>query len=156
MAWRDSIEYWRKRVAPIAGAAVLLALAVALILFVPPRGAAASLGVLAGALLGYTLKSQARYPVQMAVLWAGAAVTADAAYARLNDLAPVTLANALTKIIDAFVKLAEPLIRGIGLTAADPRLKVAAVAPDFVWALILTLMATIAFGFPNTGRNYRA
>src|SRR5208283_4105738 len=79
MAWRDSIEYWRKRVAPIAGAAVLLALAVALILFVPPRGAAASLGVLAGALLGYTLKSQARYPVQMAVLWACAAVTADAA-----------------------------------------------------------------------------
>ena len=58
---------------------------------------------------------------------------------RLNDLAPVTVASAITKIIDAFIKLAEPLIRGLGLTAADPRVKVGAVAPDFVWALILTL-----------------
>ncbi len=156
MAWRDTIEYWRKRIAPFVSAAVLLALAVALILFAPARGAAASLGVLAGVLLGYALKSQARYPVQMAVLWVCIAVTADAAYARLNDQAPVTLANALTRIIDAFIKLAEPLIKGIGLTASDPRLKVDAVAPDFIWALILTLMAMIAIGFPNTGRNPRA
>ncbi|MGO8778990.1 MAG: hypothetical protein ACLQKK_08760 [Rhodomicrobium sp.] len=155
MAWRDSIEYWRKSIAPFAGAAVLLVLAAALILYAPPRGAAALLGVLAGAGVAHALKSQARYAVQMAVLWACAAVTADAAYARLNDQAPVTLANALTKVIDAFVKLAEPLIRGMGLTASDPRLKVGAVAPDFVWALILTLMAMIAIGFPNTGRNSR-
>jgi len=146
MAWRDSIKYWRKRIAPLLGAAVLLALAAALILFAPARAAAAVLGILAGALLSYTLKSQARYPVQMAVLWVCVAVTSDAAYARLNDQVPLTLANALTKIIDAFVKLAEPLIKGIGLTAADPRLKVGAVAPDFVWALILTLMAMIAIG----------
>ncbi len=155
MAWRDSVKNWRKRAAPFAGAAVLLALATALILYAPARSAAALLGILAGAVLGYALKSQARYPVQMAVLWACAAVTADAAYARLNDQAPVTLANALAKIIDAFVKLAEPLIKGIGLTASDPRLKVGAVAPDFVWALILTLIAVIAAGLFNMGRNSR-
>jgi len=155
MAWHDSINYWRKRLAPIVGAALLLALAVVLILFAPARGAAALLGILAGGVLGYTLISQVRYPVQMAVLWMCVAVTADAAYARLNDQAPVTLANALTRIIDAGVKLAEPLIKGIGLTASDPRLKVGAVAPDFVWALILTLIAMIAIGFPNTGRNSR-
>ena len=153
MVWRNSIEDWRKRITPFVGAAVLLAFAAAVILYAPARGAAASLGVLSGVILGYALKSQARYPVQMAVLWACTAVTADAAYARLNDQAPVTLANALTKIIDAFVKLAEPLIRGIGLTASDPRLKVGAVAPDFVWALILTLVAMIAIGFPKIGRK---
>ncbi len=155
MAWRDSIEYWRKRLAPFVGAAVLLALAVALILFAPPRGAAALLGILAGALLGHALISRVRYPVQMGVLWICVAVTADAAYARLNDQAPVTLASALIRIIDGCIKLAEPLIKGIGLTASDPRLKVGAVAPDFVWALILTLIATIAIGFPNIGRNTR-
>ncbi len=144
MAWRDRVQTWWKRLAPFAGAALLVALAVALILFAPARGAAAALGIIAGALLGYTLLSQARGPVQTAVLWACIAVTADAAYARLNDLAPVTLANALTKVIDAGVKLADPLIRGLGLTAGDPRVKVGAVAPDFVWALILTLIATIA------------
>lgn len=149
MAWRERIEFWRKRLAPFIGAALLLALAAALILFVPPRGAAALLGIAAGALLGYSLRTQTRVPVQTGVLWASIAVAADAAYARLNDLAPITLANALTRIIDACIKLADPLIRGLGLTAGDPRAKVAAVAPDFVWALILTLIAMIATGFAN-------
>ncbi len=144
MAWRDRVQTWWKRLAPFVGAALLVALVVALILFAPARGAAAALGIVSGGLLGYGLLTRAREPVQIAVLWACIAVTGDAAYAKLNDLAPLTLANALTKIVDACVKLADPLIRGLGLTAADPRIKVGAVAPDFVWALILTLIATIA------------
>jgi len=133
MAWRDRVQTWWKRSAPLAGAALLVALAVALILFAPARGAAAALGIIAGGLLGYSLLSRAREAVLIAVLWSCIAVTADAAYARLNDLAPVTVAGAIIKIID-----------GLGLTAGDPRVKVGAVAPDFVWALILTLIATIA------------
>ncbi len=153
MAWRDKIDSWRRRLAPYLGAALLVALAVALILFAPARGAAAALGIMAGGLLGYSLLSRTRDEVQIAVLWASAAVTADAAYARLNDIAPVTLASALTKIIDAFVKLADPVIRGLGLTAADPRVKVSAVAPDFVWALILALIVTLAVpGIVNKSR----
>ena len=153
MAWRDRFDSWRKRLAPYLGAALLVALAVALILFAPARGAAAALGIMAGVLLGYGLLSRTREEVQIAVLWASVAVTADAAYARLNDIAPVTLASALTKIIDAFVKLADPVIRGVGLTAADPRMKVGAVAPDFVWALILALIATIMLpGIVNKSR----
>ena len=144
MAWRDRIQTWWKRSAPFAGAALLVALAVALILFAPARGAAAALGIIAGGLLGYSLLSRAREAVLIAVLWSCIAVTADAAYARLNDLAPVTVAGAVIKIIDAFIKLTEPLIHGLGLTSGDPRVKVGAVAPDFVWALILTLIATIA------------
>jgi hypothetical protein len=153
MAWRERIDSWRKRLAPYFGAALLVALAVALILFAPARGAAAALGIMAGVLLGYSLLSHTREEVQIAVLWASIAVTADAAYAKLNDIAPVTLANALTKVIDAFVKLADPVIRGVGLTAADPRVKVGAVAPDFVWALILALIATIVLpGIVNKSR----
>ncbi len=144
MALRDRIDSWRRRLAPYAGAVVLLAVAVALILFAPARGAAAGLGIMAGGLIGYSLLTRARDNVQAAVLWASVAVTADAAYAKLNDLAPVTLANVLTKIIYACLKLAEPVIHGVGLTAGASRIKVAAVAPDFVWALILTLIVTIA------------
>ncbi|MGO9545841.1 MAG: hypothetical protein ACLPPF_13760 [Rhodomicrobium sp.] len=153
MTWRDTIEYWARRSAPLAGAVALFAFAVALILFAPARGAAATLGLLAGVVLGYSLMSRARYPVQIAVLWASVAVTADAAYARLNDQTPVTLANALAKIIDAGVKLSEPLIKGAGLAAGDPRAKVGAVAPDFVWALVLSLIAMIAIGFPYMNRR---
>jgi hypothetical protein len=153
MTWRDSIEYWARRVAPFAAAVALLAVAVALILFVPARTAAAVLGILAGAVLGYNVMTGARYAVQIAVLWAAIGVTADAAYARLNDQAPVTVAGALTKVIDACVKLSEPLIKGVGLAAANPRAKVEAVAPDFVWALILSLIVTIAIVFPYLRRK---
>ncbi len=144
MALRDKVDGWRRRLAPYVGAIALAAVAVALIFFAPARGAAALLGIMAGGLLGYGLLTRTGDNVQIGVLWASVAVTADAAYAKLNDVAPVTLAGALTKIIDACLKLADPVIRGIGLTAGDPRIKVAAVAPDFVWALILALIATIA------------
>jgi hypothetical protein len=143
-------------VAPLAGFLVFFAVAAGLILFVPARGAAALLGILAGAVLGFTLMPRTRYAVQIAVLWAAAAVVADAAYARLNDQAPVTVANGLAKVIDAIVKLAAPVINGFGLTAGDPRAKVGAVAPDFVWALILSLIVAIVLGLPRGGHQPRA
>jgi hypothetical protein len=155
MTWRDTIEYWIRRSGPYAGVLLFLAVAVGLVVFAPARSAAALLGMLAGAALAYALVTKAREPVQIAVLWAAIAVTADAAYARLNDQAPVTLANALAKVIDAILKLAEPLLRALGLWVADPRLKVGAVAPEFVWALILSLIATMALGAPFLTRRLR-
>jgi hypothetical protein len=143
MALRDQVQYWRKRAAPFAGAAVIVAVVVALVLFAPARGAAVALGIVAGGLLTYWLRSRMEETVQTAVLWAFIAVTGDAAYARLNDQAPVTLAGALTKIVDAFLKLGDPWIKGLGLGGADPRAKVDAVAPDFAWAFILTFIAAM-------------
>jgi hypothetical protein len=143
MAMRDQIQYWWRLSAPFAGAAALVAVAVVLILFAPARGAAVALGIIAGGLLAYALRARARDTVQIAVLWSFIAVTADAAYARLSDMAPVTLAGALIKIVDAFLKLADPWIRGIGLGGGDPRAKVDAVAPDFAWALILTFIVAM-------------
>jgi hypothetical protein len=155
MAWSESITYWVRRSAPLLGIALLLGIAGALIVFVPARGAAALLGILVGAVLGYLLATRTRHTVRIAALWGAIAVAADAAYARLNDQASVTVANGLTKVVDAFVKLTDPLIRGLGMTAGDPRVKVAAVAPDFVWALILSLIFFTAFGFSFAARTRR-
>jgi hypothetical protein len=147
MAWRDSVAYWTRRSVPFLVFVILIGLAVAIIDFVPGRGGAALLGILAGAILSHGINTGTRLTVRVAVLWSAIAVAADAAFAKLNDQAPITLANALTRVVDAVIKLAEPLIRGLGIAAADPRAKVAAVAPDFVWALILSLIVFIALGF---------
>jgi hypothetical protein len=152
MALRDRIENWARRTAPLTAGVILLLLAAALILAVPARGAAAVLGIIAGAALSYAVVTRARYPVQLALLWSAIAVTADAAYARLNDQAPVTLANLIAKIIDACLKLMEPLLKGLGITA-DPRLKVAAVSAEFTWGLILTLIVLLLTGFPWRARG---
>jgi hypothetical protein len=155
MAWHDAITQLGRRSAPLIGILLLVSAVVALIVFVPARAAATLLGILSGAVLSYSLIFRSRHTVQIAVLWASMAVAADAAYARLNDQASVTLANALTKIVDAFVKLADPLIRGIGLAATDPRAKVGAVAPEFVWALILSLIVLMAASFTFAARQRR-
>src|SRR5271165_6925488 len=153
MTWRDSIEYWLRRAAPFLGAIVFAILVIALLFFAPARSAAALLGILAGAALAYSLAKQASYRVQLAVLWSAVAITADAAYARLNDVPPITLANALNKVIDAILKLSDPLIHALGFTVADPRAKVGAVAPEFVWALILAFILAMALGVPFTNRR---
>ena len=155
MAWRDAITHLGRRSAPFISILLLVIVVVAMIVFVPARAAATLLGILSGAMLSYSLILRSRHTVQIGVLWASIAITADAAYAKLNDQASVTLANALTKMVDAVVKLGDPLIRGIGLAAADPRAKVGAVAPEFVWALILSLIVLMAASFTFAGRQRR-
>jgi hypothetical protein len=154
MSWREIIENWATRSHPIRALLLLIAVAVLVVEFVPARIAAALLGIILAICISYSLLPRARHAVQIAILWAAIVVTADASYARLNDQAPLTLVNALTKIVDAIFKLAFPLIRGLGLAAADPRHKVVAVAPDFVWALILSLIVlmSLAFAFPSRRR----
>ncbi len=154
MTLRDSIDYAVKAAAPYFNLALLLALSVALIIYVPAKGAAVLLGIIAGALLSYNILSRGSHSTRLAVLWSAIAIIADAAYARLNDQAPVTLANAFAKIIDGCIKLVDPLIRGTGISP-DPRLKVATVAPEFVWAVILTLAVVMAIGFPARGATRR-
>jgi hypothetical protein len=113
------------------------------------------LGVLAAIGLSHSFIPRVRSTAQIAILWSAITVTADAAYARLNDQAPLTIVNAFAKVVDAIMKLVFPLIRGLGFSVADPRYKVVAVAPDFVWALILSLavLMSLAFVFPSQGRR---
>jgi small-conductance mechanosensitive channel len=156
MAWRDTIENWTARLQPFRPLLFPIAIAIVLIAFAPARIAATLLGVLAGIGLSNGFIPRVRPAVQSATLWVMITVTADAAYARLNDQAPLTLVNAFSKVVDAIMKLVFPIIRGLGLSITDPRYKVAAVAPDFIWALILSLAAlmSLTFVFPSQ-RNRR-
>jgi hypothetical protein len=155
MAWRDTIENWTARLQPIRPLLLPIAIAVILVAFAPARVAAALLGVLLGVALSNSFIPRVRPATQIAILWVAITVTADAAYARLNDQAPLTLVNAFAKVVDGIMKLAFPLIRGLGLSITDPRYKVVAVAPDFIWALILSLIVlmSLAFAFPSQGRR---
>jgi hypothetical protein len=151
MGFRASLKGWAQRLAPAVYVVLLVAAIGASIWLLPNRGAAACLGIIAGALISLMLSKRARHVTRIAVLWVALAVTADAAYAKLNDQVPVTVAGALVKVVDAAAKLSEPLIKGVGLGGADPRAKIGAVAPDFVWALILSMILTISLSFERPG-----
>jgi cell shape-determining protein MreD len=131
------------RLRPLIPIIVVVAVIVAAAVFLPTRGAAAVAGVVLGLAAGFYLVQVAGAGTRTALMWIGATVSADAAYAKLNDLQSTTLANALVRVVDSILKLAEPLTRGVAL-AVDPRARVASVAPEFVWALILTLVVYLA------------
>jgi hypothetical protein len=155
MAWRDTIEDWKARLQSITPLLLPIAIAVVLVAFAPARVAAALLGVLLGIALSNSFLPRVRHTTQIAILWSAITVSADAAYARLNDQAPLTIVNVFTKVVDGIMKLVFPLIRDLGLPVADPRYKVTAVAPDFIWALILclVLLMSLGFAFPSQGRR---
>ncbi len=155
MAWRETIENWTARLKPIRPLLLPIALAIVLVAFAPARVAATLLGVLLGIGLSNSFIPRVRPAAQNAILWSAITVTADAAYARLNDQAPLTLVNAFAKVVDAIMKLVFPIVRDLGLPVIDPRYKVVAVAPDFIWALILSLVVlmSLALVFPSEGRR---
>jgi hypothetical protein len=118
----------------------------AAIWFLPNRTAAVILGILAGVALTYLVIQKWHRTTQIAIFWLSAGVVADAAYAKLNDQAPVTIASLLVKFGESIVKLADILIRSMGVAGPDLRVKMAAVTPDFVWALILVTTLLMAIG----------
>lgn len=132
---------------------VLLVLAVLaggafVIWFLPARTAAVIVGVIVAGLLTFLLLSNVERVTRIAILWLAIGVTADAAYARVNDQAPVTIASALVKLAEALIKLGEIVLRSleIPLAAVDPRrAPPVTVAPEFVWAFILALVVFLAF-----------
>ena len=151
MAWRDTIDDWTARLQSLQPLFLPITIAAVLIAFAPARVAATLLGVLAGIGLSSSYISRVRPAAQNAVFWIAITVSADAAYARWNDLAPLTIVNAFSKFVDGAMKLVVPLIQNLGFPVADPRFKVVAVAPDFIWALILSLVAlmSLSFAFPR-------
>jgi hypothetical protein len=151
MAWRDTIDDWTARLQSLQPLFLPITIAAVLIAFAPARVAATLLGVLAGIGLSSSYISRVRPAAQNAVFWIAITVSADAAYARWNDLAPLTIVNAFSRFVDGAMKLVVPLIQNLGFPVADPRFKVVAVAPDFIWALILSLVAlmSLSFAFPR-------
>lgn len=141
MSLRTKLGDLKQTLTPVFSALAVVAICVAIMWFLPAHTAALLLGILVAVLLYYLVVTGLQYTTQIAILWAGMGIAADAAYAKLNDQAPVTVVGALARVVDATVKLADGLIRAASLPVADVRGKLAASTPDFLWALILTLLA---------------
>ena len=155
MAWRETIEDWAARLRPIRPLLMPAVVAFVLIAFAPAQIAAALLGVLAGIVFSNGIIPRVRPALQNAIFWIAITVTADAAYARLNDQAPVTFVNAFAKVVDAIMKLVFPLLRSVGLSVADPRNKVVAAVPDFTWALTLSVVVLMSLASVFPSRDMR-
>ena len=93
---------------------------------------------------------------QIAVFWLSVGVVGDAAYAKLNDAVPVTLASLLVQLADTVIKLADILIRSLGIAGPDILKKMMAVTPDFVWALIVSTTLLMAIRLAGRQRNSNA
>lgn len=145
MDWRKFLAGVRQRAVPIALVILGLAAAAAVMWFLPNRTAAVILGVFAAAVFYFTVLRARTATTQAAVLWFALGVTADAAYAKLNDVLPVTIAGALTKVVDAVVKLGDSILRSAVMLPPDSRARIGAVTPDFVWAVILGLIVLMLF-----------
>lgn len=149
MQLRALLREWKNALSPFIALIALIAIGVAIGWFLPSRTAAVILGGLAGAVAAYFVLNRARHTVKIAIMWAAIGVTADAAYAKLNDQGQVTIANALMKLVDGLVKLGDALVKSSGIVAVDARTKIAAVTPDFVWALILSLILFMWLSFQS-------
>jgi hypothetical protein len=127
----------------------VVALGVGVIWFLPGRTAAIIVGIIVAALLTAVLLRGFERGTQIALLWLAIGITADAAYARVNDQAPVTIASALVKLAEAIIKLGDIMIRSLGIPLIDSRARAVtapvSVAPEFVWALILALIVLLSF-----------
>jgi hypothetical protein len=116
------------------------------IFFLPGRTAAVIIGVIAAAILTYYLVRSVQRSTRIALLWLAIGVSADAAYAKINDQAPVTVASSLVKLAESIIKLGDIVIRSLGVPlVADSRVRTASVAPEFVWAFILAIVVFLAF-----------
>lgn len=143
--WQKRLQAWWAGSTPVVIAVSIIAAIVLVIVFLPGRTAAVILGVVLAGVLRITWLASAQRTTQIALLWLGLGIVGDAAYARLNDLGPVTMANALMKIVDALVKLIDPVLRSFILLPPDFRARLGSVTPDFVWAFILGLTALLAY-----------
>jgi len=125
------------------------------IYLLPGRTAAVIVGVIAAAILSYYLSRNVERTTQIALLWLSIGVSADAAYAKINDQTPITVASTLVRLAEAIIKLGDIVIRSLGVPiAADARARSAAatgsVAPEFVWAFILALVVFLAFSLTRS------
>lgn len=156
MGLREIIANLKQIFPTIFMALVVLAGAGAAIWLLPNRTAAIILGLLAAVALGHFVIRRLQRTTQIAMLWLSIGVVADAAYAKLNDQLPVTIVSLLVSFAESMVKLADILIRSIGVAGPNLRTQIAAMTPDFIWALILATMLLLAIGLTRKQRNSSA
>jgi len=152
MGPRQIIATVRQNLLIILIVGLALAGAAAAIRFLPGQTAAVILGALAAIALTRLVMDHRHRTTQIAIFWLSVGVVADAAYAKLNDQAPVTIATLLVQLTEALVKLADILVRSIGFAGLNLREQLAAVTPAFVWAVILTTTLLMAISLLRGNR----
>ncbi len=149
MNLREILAQLRQALPTILLVFAVIAGGAAVIWFLPARTAAIIVGVIVAGVLTYLLLRGFERATQIALLWLAVGITADAAYARVNDQPPLTIASALVKLAEAIIKLGDIMIYSLGVpaVAGDLRGRAApvSVAPEFVWAVILALIVFLAF-----------
>ena len=156
MTVREVIATIRQTFPNIVMALAIIAAAGAAIWFLPSNTAAIILGIVAAFALTKLVIQGLERTTQLAIFWLSAGVVADAAYAKINDIAPVTIANLVVRLTDAMVKLLDVMIRSLGIAGPNVRGQIAAVTPEFVWALILTTTLLMAISLMGRQRNSSA
>jgi hypothetical protein len=146
MNLREILANLRQSLPAILMVAAVIAGGAVAIYLLPGRTAAVIIGVIVAAILSYYLSANFQRTTQIALLWLAVGVSADAAYAKINDQTPVTIATSLVRLAEAIIKLGDIVIRSLGVPlVADSRARTASVAPEFVWAFILALVFFLAF-----------
>jgi hypothetical protein len=153
MNLRQIIDNLKQSFPDIALAVLAIGGAAVAIWFLPQRTAAVILGILAAVALSIFVVRGLQRTTQIALLWLSLGVVADAAYAKLNDQTPVTVANLLVRLGESMVKLIEVVIRSFGIGGADLRAKMTAVAPEFIWALLLTTTLLLIISLAGRQRS---
>jgi hypothetical protein len=151
MNFREILARLREALPTVLLVLLVIGGGAAVIWFLPGRTAAIIVGVIAAGVLTFLLLRGFERATQIALLWLAIGIAADAAYARVNDQPPITIASAFVKLAEAVIKLGDIMIRSLGIpaiaAAGDARARAApvSVAPEFVWAFILALIVFLAF-----------
>ena len=156
MTVREAIANIKEIFPNIVVILAVIAAAAAAIWFLPSSTAAVILGVVAALVLTKFVIQGLQRTTQIAIFWLSMGVVADAAYAKLNDVAPVTIASLVVRLTDMVVKLLDIMIRSLGIAGPSVRTQIAAVTPDFVWALILTTTLLMAISLMGRQRSASA
>jgi hypothetical protein len=147
MQLRAKLNELRETLAPVMAALAFAAICAGLIWAFQARTAAVLIGIITATAYYYLVLHASSRTVQMSIFWASLAITADAAYAKLNDQTPVTIISGIAKLADALVKLGEGIVRSVGIQTGEARVKMASVTPDFFWALVLTIILLMVINF---------
>jgi hypothetical protein len=147
MDLRQIVKDFKQALVPILIGAAIIAIGIAIIYLLPNRTAAVVLGVFTAFVISTFVLRPMQETTQLAIMWFAAGVVADAAYAKLNDQNSVTVASALMKVVEGLVKLLDTMARSFALGSPEARARIGGVTPDFVWAMILTLVVLVFVRF---------
>ena len=136
----DSPDGPKRARTPIIYGLIVIAVLVAIVSVLPPVIAAIAIGILISAVVCYVVLMAMPRATQISIMGAAIGISADAGYAQVNDQTPVTVANGL-------IKMADSLVKAVGLVSTDAHVNVADVSVFGVWSFILSMIVFMGLSF---------